>query len=59
MGNWIERKNTELINVKTRSQGTDLNAGVPCLKVEHYFPNISDPEIILKAYNEDRPLWDK
>ena len=36
-----------------------MNAGIPCLKVEHYFPDVSDPEQILKAYNDERPLWDK
>lgn len=58
-GNWIERKSTDVIKVWTRAQGTKMNAGIPCLKVDHYFPNVTDPEVILKAYNEQRPEWDK
>jgi hypothetical protein len=31
---------------------------MPIIKSEHYFPNIDDPEIILRALNEERQEWD-
>ena len=29
------------------------------MRVEHYFPEIDDPDLILKALNDWRPEWDK
>jgi len=58
-GNWVHRKTTDIIKVWTRYQGTEMNPSIPCLKVEHYFPNVKDPEEVLKAYNEQRPIWDR
>jgi hypothetical protein len=58
-GNWIVRKTTPLIKVWTRAVGSDINPNIPSLRVEHQFPEIDDPEIILKCLNEWRPDWDK
>lgn len=47
------------MKVWTRWKGTEFNPNHPCIKVEHYFPDIKDPHVIRLAYNEFRPEWDK
>ena len=51
-GGWVERKKTDLIKVWTRARGSDISPSIATLRVEHYFPDVQDPEIILKALNE-------
>ena len=53
------RKSTDLIKVWTNSNGSALNASLPSIKVEHTFPGIDDPSLILKAINEERGSWDQ
>ena len=48
-GNWDLRKDDKLIKVWTRYDGTEFNDEQPLLRTEHYFPDIDDPEIILKS----------
>lgn len=58
-GAWIVRKSTALIKVWTRSRGSDINPAIPCLRVEHHFPDVQDPELILMSLNKERVEWDK
>lgn len=59
MSGWDLRKSTDLIKVWTNSNGTAINQNIPAMRVEHYFPNIDDPGLILQALNEWRPEWDR
>ena len=59
MDGWDLRKSTDYIKVWTNSNGTALNQDIPAMRVEHYFPLISDPNLILRALNDWRPEWDK
>jgi hypothetical protein len=49
---WDLRKSTDLIKVWSNSNGTDVNDSIPAMRVEHYFPLIDDPDLILKALND-------
>ena len=55
---WYLRKSTDLIKVWTNSKGTAINDSIPAMRVEHYFPLINDPDLILNALNDWRPEWD-
>jgi hypothetical protein len=40
-----------------RSAGSELNEGVPSMRAIYRFPDVDDPALILKAFNEDRHTW--
>lgn len=55
---WELRKQTQFVKVWTRWKGTKSSPNMPMLKIEHYFPNIDDPQIVHLAMNEYRNEWD-
>ena len=57
-GDWTLNISNEKMKVWTRWSGTEFDSNQPCIKVEHYFPEIQEPNLIRLAYNEFRPDWD-
>lgn len=57
-GNWEQRKDTELLKVWTRSDGSEFNHNIPAIRCEHHFPDIDDPEVIKRALIDFRTEWD-
>jgi len=54
---WPMKKDTELSKVRLKF-GSDFNASLPNISHEHLFPEIKDPELILKCMNDFRKEWD-
>jgi len=57
-GNWNCRKDTDFVKVWTCSNGSEYNNGIPLIRSQHYFEDIDDPLILVKALNEFRNFWD-
>lgn len=58
-GGWYLNIDNEKMKIWTRLRGTEFDANQPCIKVEHYFPDIEEPHVIRLAYNDFRTEWDK
>ena len=54
---WPMKKETELSKVRLKT-GSDFNPSLPNISHEHLFPEIKDPELILKTMNDFRKEWD-
>ena len=57
-GNWVNRKDAELVRVWTKWEGSEYNQSIPVIKAIHYFPDIEDPIIIKRAFIDFRTEWD-
>jgi hypothetical protein len=51
------KKDTELSKVRL-IKGSEFNKSMPNISHEHLFPEINDPELILKCMNDYRKEWD-
>lgn len=54
---WPMKKDTEFSKVRLK-YGSDFNSTLPNISHEHLFPNIKDPELILKCLCDYRKEWD-
>lgn len=52
------KKDTGLTKVWLDFSGSQVSKKFPVVRSEHLFEDINDPQLILKAINEDRALWD-
>lgn len=52
------QKESDLVRVWTRSSGIDVNPDIPVARVDHFFPDVDDPRLILCALNDYRADWD-
>lgn len=56
---WDHRKSAPLFRAWTRWKGTKAVPNFPIVRLEHYFPEIDDPQIIQLAMNEFSHEFDK
>ena len=54
---WDLRKQNDEISVWTKWSGTDERSDIGLLRATHHFPQVNEPSKILKAINDERPLW--
>ena len=56
---WVLNARNDKFEFHIKNSGTDYNSDLPVMRALYRFPEISEPSLILKAFDEERHLWNK